>query len=61
MTKEVVAAIHNSMQVEKNAMNFYLACAGQSQDEKCKNFFNLLAREEGACPHLLCHSSGSRG
>ena len=51
MTKEVVAAIHNAMQVEKNAMNFYLACAGQSRDEKCKNFFNLLAREEKEHAH----------
>lgn len=53
MTKEVIAAIHNAMQVEKNAMNFYLACAGQSQDEKCKNFFNLLAREEKEHAHTF--------
>ena len=51
MTKEVIAAIHNAMKVEKNAMNFYLACAGQSQDEKSKNFFNLLAREEKEHAH----------
>ena len=53
MTKEVAAAIHNSMQVEKNAMNFYLACAGQSQDEKCKSFFQLLAREEKEHAHTF--------
>lgn len=53
MTKEVVTAIHNAMQVEKNAMNFYLACAGQSQDEKCKNFFQLLAREEKEHAHTF--------
>lgn len=53
MTKEVEAAIHNAMQVEKNAMNFYLACAGQSRDEKCKNFFNLLAREEKEHAHTF--------
>jgi rubrerythrin len=53
MTKEVIAAILNAMQMEKNAMNFYLACAGQSKDEKCKNFFNLLAREEREHAHTF--------
>lgn len=53
MTKEVIAAIHNAMQVEKNAMNFYLACAAQSQDEKSKNFFNLLGREEKEHAHTF--------
>ena len=53
MTNEVIAAIHNSMRVEKNAMNFYLTCAGQSQDEKSKNFFNLLAREEKEHAHTF--------
>ncbi len=53
MTKEVVTAIHNAMQVEKNAMNFYLACVGRSQDEKCKNFFQLLAREEKEHAHTF--------
>ena len=53
MTKEVIAAILNAMQVEKSAMNFYLACAGQSKDEKCKNFFNLLAREEREHAHTF--------
>ena len=53
MTKEVIAAIHNSMQVEKNAMNFYLACERQSKDEKCKNFFRLLAREEKEHAHTF--------
>lgn len=53
MTKEVIAAIHNAMQVEKNAMNFYLACAARSQDEKTKNFFTLLAREEREHAHTF--------
>lgn len=53
MTKEVIAAIHNAMQVEKNAMNFYLTCAGSSKDEKSKNFFNLLAREEKEHAHTF--------
>lgn len=53
MTTEVIAAIHSSMQVEKNAMNFYLACEGQSRDEKCKNFFQLLAREEKEHAHTF--------
>lgn len=51
MTNEVEAAIHNAMQVEKNAMNFYLACAEKSQDEKSKDFFRLLAREEKEHAH----------
>ena len=53
MTKEVIAAIHNAMQVEKNAMNFYLACAGQCQDEKSQKFFSLLAREEKEHAHTF--------
>lgn len=53
MTKEVIAAIHNAMRVEKNAMNFYLACAGCSQDEKSKSFFQLLAREEKEHAHTF--------
>lgn len=53
MTKEVIAAIHNAMQVEKNAMNFYLACSGQSQDQKSKDFFQLLAREEKEHAHTF--------
>jgi len=53
MTKEVIAAIHKSMSVEKNAMNFYLACAGCSRDEKSKFFFNLLAREEKEHAHTF--------
>jgi rubrerythrin len=51
MTKEVITAILNAMQVEKNAMNFYLACARQSKDEKCRNIFNLLASEEREHAH----------
>lgn len=53
MTKEVITAIHNSMSVEKNAMNFYLACAEQCKDEKSQKFFSLLAREEKEHAHTF--------
>lgn len=42
----VQSAIRNSLQTEKDAMDFYLLCAKQMTDPKARKFFELLAREE---------------
>lgn len=53
MTAEVIAAIHSSMRVEKNAMNYYRACAAQAQNVRTKGFFTLLSREEKEHAHTF--------
>ena len=39
-------AIRDSLQTEKDAMDFYSLCAKQVADPKAKQFFEVLAREE---------------
>lgn len=39
-------AIRNSMQTEKNAMDFYLIAAGEVKDPEVRKLFELLASEE---------------
>lgn len=39
-------AIKDSIQTEKDAMDFYQLCAERSQDEKAAGTFTLLAKEE---------------
>lgn len=40
------AAIRDSLQTEKDAMDFYALCAKQVTDPKARRFFEILAREE---------------
>lgn len=53
MNQETIAAIHCSMAIEKNAMNYYLACAKAAQAERTKVFFELLGREEKQHAHTF--------
>lgn len=46
MSIDVQDAIKRSIQTEKNAMNFYLAGAGQMKDPDARRVFEILAREE---------------
>jgi len=46
MTLDLQQAIKNSLQTEKNAMNFYLAGARYLKDPDAKRTFEILAREE---------------
>jgi len=39
-------AIRDSIQTEKDAMDFYQLCAERSQDEKAAKSFEILAKEE---------------
>lgn len=51
MNRDLTEAIRSAMQVEKNAMDYYLACAGYAKNEKTKKLFDLLAREEKEHAH----------
>jgi len=44
-------AIKDSIQTEKDAMDFYQLCAERAQDEKAANTFALLAKEEREHAH----------
>ena len=46
MTIDLQQAIRNSIQTEKNAMNFYQIGAGYMKDPAAKRTFEMLAREE---------------
>lgn len=46
MSLNLSDAIRNAMQVEKNAQDFYHACAISVRDINAKKLFDLLAREE---------------
>lgn len=46
MSINLQQAIKNSLQTEKNAMNFYLAGASYLKDPDAKRTFEILAREE---------------
>ncbi|PLY06802.1 MAG: rubrerythrin [Desulfuromonas sp.] len=44
-------AIKDSIQTEKDAMDFYQLCAERSQDEKAAKSFEILAKEEREHAH----------
>lgn len=46
MSIDLQQAIKNSLQTEKNAMNFYQVAAAYLQDAAAKKVFEILAREE---------------
>lgn len=46
MNKEVQEAVRHSLEVEKNAMNFYRHGARHFKDADSKRIFELLAKEE---------------
>jgi len=45
-TVDLKEAIKDSIQTEKDAMDFYQMCADRSQDEKAAKSFEILAKEE---------------
>jgi rubrerythrin len=56
---DVQAALRDSVNTEKEAMDFYLLAAEQSADEKAKEVFALLAREERQ--HALMFYNACKG